>query len=219
MKPTSETSTTRMQRIMLWLVALLMLVGTIGSFVVIVIANDNDQKEQARYTQLLAEYQAKQDAQTEALSTTYKDTLAGYQSRVSAFSADGISEVRTEDLLVGDGEELSENSSFSAYYIGWNPSGVIFDQSISDDGTLSSPLSVSPGAVIDGWTEGVVGMKVGGVRELTIPSDKAYGETGQGDDIPPNTPLKFVVMVIPEPETLTPSDELIRLYQRYGASS
>ena len=219
MKPTSETSTTRMQRIMLWLVALLMLVGTIGSFVVIVIANDNDQKEQARYTQLLAEYQAKQDAQTEALSTTYKDTLAGYQSRVSAFSADGISEVRTEDLLVGDGEELNENSSFSAYYIGWNPSGVIFDQSISDDGTLSSPLSVSPGAVIDGWTEGVVGMKVGGVRELTIPSDKAYGETGQGDDIPPNTPLKFVVMVIPEPETLTPSDELIRLYQRYGASS
>jgi hypothetical protein len=46
------------------------------------------------------------------------------------------------------------------------------------------------------------GMKIGGVRELTIPSDKAYGETGSGDNIPPNTPIRFIVMAIPLPATI-----------------
>ena len=63
-------------------------------------------------------------------------------------------------------------------------------------------------------------MKVGGVRELTIPSDLAYGETGSGDSIPANTPLKFVIMTIPTPTAIEqpmPSEELTTLYSRlYG---
>lgn len=61
------------------------------------------------------------------------------------------------------------------YYIGWNPDGKIFDQSI-DGETLKSPLSldgVGASDVIVGWKKGLLGMKVGGVRELTIPS--GYG--------------------------------------------
>ena len=57
--------------------------------------------------------------------------------------------------------------------------------------------------MIGGWKKGIVGMKIGGVRELTIPSAQAYGEEGSGDDIPANTPLKFVVLAVPsisEPE-------------------
>ncbi|MNR39997.1 FKBP-type peptidyl-prolyl cis-trans isomerase [compost metagenome] len=58
-------------------------------------------------------------------------------------------------------------------------------------------------------------MKVGGVRELTIPADKAYGATAKSEDIPANTPLKFIIMIIPTPETIaqpTPSEELMKLY-------
>lgn len=47
------------------------------------------------------------------------------------------------------------------------------------------------------------GMKIGGVREVTIPSDKAYGETGQGNIIPPNTPLRFVIMAIDMPAQIS----------------
>jgi FKBP-type peptidyl-prolyl cis-trans isomerase len=55
--------------------------------------------------------------------------------------------------------------------------------------------------VITGWSEGVQGMRIGGVRELTIPASKAYGETGSpSKSIAPNTPLKFIVMLIPNDE-------------------
>jgi hypothetical protein len=63
-------------------------------------------------------------------------------------------------------------------------------------------------------------MKVGGVRELTIPSDKAYGEAGSGDKIPANTPLKFIVMVIPTPEAIKEPavpQELLQYYQQNSA--
>ena len=58
--------------------------------------------------------------------------------------------------------------------------------------------------LIEGWSEGLKGMKVGGIRELTIPSDKAYGAQGSvgnedsSKNIGPNTPLKFIIMLIPE---------------------
>lgn len=71
--------------------------------------------------------------------------------------------------------------------------------------------------MIKGWSQGVIGMKIGGVRELTIPYDLAYGETGSGDKIPANTPLKFVIMLIEQPETIVqpePSDELVKYYQQ-----
>ena len=60
-------------------------------------------------------------------------------------------------------------------------------------------------------------MKVGGVRELTIPSDMAYGETGSGEDIPANTPLKFVVMAIPPVEEI-PLPQILKDYykRQYG---
>jgi FKBP-type peptidyl-prolyl cis-trans isomerase len=103
--------------------------------------------------------------------------------------------VATTDLKVDDGATLISTTAYSAYYIGWNPKGVVFDQSI-ENGALKAPIT--GGNLITGWNEGVVGMKIGGVREITIPSDKAYGATGSGDNIPPNTPIKFVVMVIPK---------------------
>ena len=62
--------------------------------------------------------------------------------------------------------------------------------------------------VIEGWREGIKGMKIGGVRIITIPSEKAYGETGSKDatgkeTIPANTPLKFLVMAVPTPAEIS----------------
>mgnify|MGYP003590341238 CR=1 FL=1 len=204
-------ATTKKQRIGIWIITAFMAVGTIGSFGMIVLSTINSQKDQARLNELAAQYQAAEDKQTKELSTKYFDTFNAFSSRVGEFDASAVTELKTEDLVAGTGDAITSNSSFSAYYIGWLPNGTTFDSSISD-GALKAPLSVAPGSVITGWTKGVDGMKVGGVRELTIPSDLAYGEAGQGS-IPANTPLKFVIMIIPTPDAVAMPDELVKYYQ------
>lgn len=213
-------SATKVQRIGIWIIAVFMAVGTIGSFIIIVLANQNQQADQARIAQLTAEYQketeahqAKVDAQAAELSKLYFDKLNQFSNRPAAFDKNSVSELKTEDLIVGDGEAITSSSSFTAYYIGWTPDGKVFDSSI--DGTsLKAPFNVTPGGVIEGWTKGVDGMKVGGVRELSIPSELAYGETGSGDSIPANSPIKFVVMIIPTPEAI-PQPEMPEQLTKY----
>lgn len=221
-------ATTKAQRIGIWIIAAFMAIGTVGSFAIIVLANNNNQKDQDRFNELYSvyqteqtAYQAKVDAQAKELSDKYFSTFSPYLSSVAAFDASSVAELEKEDLVEGTGDPVTSESAFTAYYIGWNPSGTMFDSSFNEakDG-LKAPIAASPGGVIKGWTQGVDGMKVGGIRELTIPSDLAYGETGSGADIPANTPLKFIVMIIPTPETITEptmSPELITLYTRlYG---
>jgi FKBP-type peptidyl-prolyl cis-trans isomerase len=216
-------ATPRSQRIGIWIIAIVMAVGTIGSFLAIVLSTQNQKSDEARLAELTTEYekdysayQAKVDAQATELSSKYFDEFNTYATRPGAFDKATVTELKSEDLKIGDGADITAESSFTAYYIGWNPDGKVFDGSI--DGTkLKAPITATPGGVIAGWTEGVAGMKVGGVRELSIPADKAYGETGSGEDIPPNTPIKFVIMIIPTPEALVapqPSAELLKLYEQ-----
>ncbi len=210
------------QRIGIWIIAGFMAIGTIGSFAIIVLANQNNMTDQARLEELTSQYQedyeayqAKVDAQAAELSAQYFDTFNQYASLPASFDAASVTELQKEDLVVGDGADLTSDSTFTAYYIGWTPDGNVFDSSIDGD-SLKAPITVTPGSVIEGWTLGVDGMKVGGVRVLTIPSDQAYGEAGSGDSIPANTPLKFVMMTIPTPEEIpapTMPQELINYYQ------
>ncbi len=199
-------ATSKAQRIGIWVIAVVMAVGTIGSFFVIILANDNakvDQdialQQQEKYNEMVKEYQSKVDAQAAKLSEQYYAEFAGYAGQVAAFNKADVKELSSEDLKIGDGEEIKDGTKYSAYYIGWNPDGKIFDQSIDGD-KLKAPILGE--GLIEGWTQGVVGMKIGGVRVLTIPSDLAYKEAGSGDMIPPNTPLKFVVFAIPTPEEI-----------------
>lgn len=221
-------ATKRRQRIGIWIIAVVMLVGTLTSFLVLILAPTNQASDQARLDQLTAEYQADAEAYQAAqaeqaarftddageLSDRYYDDFSEYESRAEAFSSDGVTELSRDDLQAGDGDTVTSSDAFAAYYIGWNPDGTIFDSSLNDD-SLKAPIVVQPGGVISGWTEGIDGMKVGGVRELTIPAEQAYGEAGSGEDIPPNTPLKFVIMIIEKLETISQpevSEELLRLY-------
>ena len=207
-------ATTKFQRWGILTILVVTVVGTIGSFAVMILASQNqtteNAKQQTAYTTYQANYkayQAKVDVQASELSTQYYATFSPYGSKVGTFDLNSVKDLVKTDLVVGDGEEITGTTQFAAYYIGWNPKGKIFDQSIdATTSKLKAPLAIATGldqaSLISGWIEGMKGMKIGGVRELTIPSDKAYGETGQGDDIPANTPLKFVVMAIPAPATI-----------------
>lgn len=203
-------ATKRSQRIGVWFIAIFMLVGSVGTFLIMILSVQNQKIDQVaqkklsdEYNKVIADYQAKIDKQSKDLSAKYYPELNQYSSRVSEFKTEGIKEVSRVDVKVGTGQELKKGTEYSAYYIGWNPKGVIFDQSI-DGKTLKAPIA--GGNLIQGWNEGVIGMKVGGVREITIPSEKAYGAKGSGDNIPPNTPLKFIIMVIPKVEEIPVPD-------------
>jgi len=215
-------ATARSQRIGIWIIAIVLFIGTLASFLALILAPQNAQSDEAQITALTTEYQnsfkdyqLKVDTQAAQLSASYFETFNQYASRVAVFNATNVTTLKTEDLKIGDGAQLTSESSFTAYYIGWNPDGVVFDGSI-DGATLKAPFTAQPGSVITGWTEGINGMNIGGVRELTIPSDKAYGERGSGDKIAANTPLKFVIMTIPTPETIAQPEVPAKLLEYYS---
>lgn len=105
-----------------------------------------------------------------------------------------MSELVKEDVVVGDGAEAKSGKMVSVHYTGTLTSGKKFDSSHDRGSPFDFPLGA--GRVIRGWDEGVVGMKVGGKRKLTIPSELAYGSDGFPGLIPPNSTLIFEVELI-----------------------
>jgi peptidylprolyl isomerase len=95
-----------------------------------------------------------------------------------------------KDLITGTGAAVDSGATVTVNYVGeLYKGGKIFDASWNRGMPATFPLS----GVIPGWTQGLPGMKVGGRRELIIPSSLAYGATGSGSTIPPNAPLVFVI--------------------------
>jgi FKBP-type peptidyl-prolyl cis-trans isomerase FkpA len=123
-------------------------------------------------------------------------------SRVGAKGAGAsVSELVKTDEQVGDGTEAVAGKQVTVHYSGWlydaakpDTKGKPFDSSR----TRNEPFSfrLGGGQVIQGWDEGVAGMKVGGRRRLTIPPEKGYGARGAGGVIPPNATLKFDVELL-----------------------
>ncbi len=96
------------------------------------------------------------------------------------------------DLIDGSGPEAEAGNTVSAHYVGVAFStGEEFDSSWGRGAPLDFKVGV--GQVIQGWDQGLLGMKVGGRRRLEIPSELAYGERGAGGAIGPNEALIFVV--------------------------
>jgi FKBP-type peptidyl-prolyl cis-trans isomerase FkpA len=106
-----------------------------------------------------------------------------------------VTELKIEDLKVGDGAEAKTGDTVSVHYTGWLTDGTKFDSS-RDSGTPFQ-FTLGQGRVIRGWDEGVAGMKVGGRRKLTIPPEMGYGAQGAGGGvIPPNATLVFDVELL-----------------------
>ena len=91
-------------------------------------------------------------------------------------------------------EEMKPRASetVSVHYRGWLDDGTEFDSSYARGEPISFPLD----GVIPGWTEGMQLIGVGGMVELWIPAELGYGARGQGDDIPPNATLHFLVELL-----------------------
>jgi FKBP-type peptidyl-prolyl cis-trans isomerase FkpA len=100
-----------------------------------------------------------------------------------------------EDVEEGAGEEAEPGRVVVVHYTGWLPDGTQFDTSRQPD---RGPFDFALGAghVIEGWDQGVQGMRVGGKRRLVIPPSMAYGTSGAGGVIPPNATLVFDVELL-----------------------
>jgi FKBP-type peptidyl-prolyl cis-trans isomerase FkpA len=98
------------------------------------------------------------------------------------------------DLTVGTGNTATGTSQIGVYYTGFFPNGQKFDERASPSAPLVETLGQTPAKFIKGWEEGIVGMKVGGTRQLIVPPELAYGASGYGV-IPPNQVLVFTVIL------------------------
>lgn len=224
------------QRTVIIIIAFLMIFSFVATYTAILLSNngsstsDSTDKDNPELTKLEEEYNAKSEeinTYAATLSDKYFEEMKGYKSRVKAYNAatansDGL---RTTDLKEGDGRELkADDTNYLAYYIGWCADESIFDSSFDDAESptaLKAPLSAAVG-LIEGWNQAVIGMKLGGVREATIPGELAYGETQEicGGK---NSPLKFVIMAFNDDKmkTLASEADKIRndLYTAYYGSS
>jgi peptidylprolyl isomerase len=149
-----------------------------------------------------AEQQAKTQTtatQAEAAPTATKITPTAGERDLSKkpsipkSSGPAPKELRVEDLVEGDGAAAKNGDKLSVQYV-----GVLYDNNKEFDSSWSrgeKPLEVTLGSgqVISGWEQGLLGMKVGGRRKLTIPPDQAYGAQGQPPSIPGNATLVFEI--------------------------
>jgi peptidylprolyl isomerase len=104
-----------------------------------------------------------------------------------------VTELQKKDIVVGKGPAAKAGDTIDVQYVGVAQStGKQFDASW-DRGSEPFTFPLGQGQVIPGWDQGLVGMKVGGRRELIIPPDQAYGAQGAPPDIGPNETLVFVV--------------------------
>lgn len=107
-------------------------------------------------------------------------------------TASGLMYIETK---VGKGAEAKMGSNVSVNYSGMLTNGTVFDSNVDPkfNHVGAFPVTIGKSSVIQGWTEGLQGIKVGGKRKLIIPSDLGYGPGGKGQDIPPNATLIFDV--------------------------
>lgn len=214
-----ELRTSPKQRIFIAAIAIIMVGSIVAGYAAIVLNSSNNSAttgQEELSSERMAEYQQAYDnAAKEFASVTQTDfdIFSPYKSEVKAYNEASANEngVQTTDLVVGDGRELTDgDTDYRAFYIGWCADETVFDTNMdspNDPTKFINALDPSSG-LIEGWEIGVQGMKLGGIREMTIPGELAYKDSRE---ICGGTykPLKFVVMAVANEDPLkTAADDL-----------
>ena len=125
----------------------------------------------------------------------YSNNNSAQQANNTANNAKKMEGLKVETLKEGTGDKAAATGSvISVHYVGTLTDGTKFDSSI--DRNKPFQFTLGAGQVIKGWDQGLMGMKVGEKRKLTIPSDKAYGDKGITGLIPPKSTLIFEVELL-----------------------
>jgi peptidylprolyl isomerase len=164
--------------------------GSSGSSSTITVGNENTAD------QTLAKSSAAATASTPTSTTAaVKTPTSGPLSKepsVTPPSGAAPAALVTKDIIIGTGPEAKSGQTVTVNYVGaLFHGGKVFDASWKRNEPFA--FALGGGQVIKGWDQGIVGMKVGGRRELVIPASLAYKNKGAGAAIPPNSPLVFVV--------------------------
>lgn len=145
--------------------------------------NNNQEDSQSSQAEALKKLQEQQEAQQ-----VPKEPLIGYEA--TAFDPASVTELKVETLKAGEGVAATKDSTVSANYFGWTSDGKIFDS--TQKGDSATPMVRPLGSLIEGWVEGLTGVKAGSTVKLSIPADKAYGSADDGSGRPFG-PLVFVI--------------------------
>lgn len=195
--------TSKKQRIIISVIAILMLGSFIASYAAIVAAGGGSSapltgedliaKYETEYNEKLAEFK-------NVTSNDFNEFIQ-FKNHITAFNetaanSNGLNYV---DLKIGDGRELTDgDDNYLAYYVGFCANESIFDSTLnsnSEPTSFKTALNVKGMSLIEGWQIGVIGMKLGGIREITIPGELAYKDTMEICD-GLNKPLKFIIMTV-----------------------
>lgn len=98
------------------------------------------------------------------------------------------------DINEGSGRKVKIGDTLKVHYTGWLDNGIKFDSSYNEGRPFD--LTLGKGEVIEGWEQGIPGMKVGGTRKLIIPPALAYGDEGYADIVPGNSTLTFEIKIV-----------------------
>jgi len=102
--------------------------------------------------------------------------------------------LRYRDLQVGEGAEAAKGKTVEVHYTGWLEDNTKFDASQDPSHPFTFRIGIDD--VIQGWHQGITGMKVGGRRRLVVPPELGYGKSGMGRIVPPNATLIFEVELV-----------------------
>lgn len=171
------------QRVAIWVITIVMAVGSLGAYFLVILQNNNAQKP------------------TTATQTPPKEQPG--QVDPTAFKVqDKVTELQKVDEKPGDGAEVKPGDKVKVHYKGTiAQTGVKFDSSYD----RGEPVVIDLAQVIPGWQQGIPGMKVGGKRRLVIPAALGYGDKAAGP-IPANSDLVFEVelLAVNPPEANAP---------------
>lgn len=220
----NELKTTTRQRVIIGVIAVLMLGSIIAGYAAIILnggKNNSTSSESQVDEAKVAEYEeAYSELQAEFAESTKNDydEFIVFKSEIKGYNEASANEdgVKTLDLKKGSGDKIDEETEYLAYYVGWCADETIFDSSFDDRDNPTAFVKILDASLgmVEGWNEGVKGMRLDGIREITVPGELAYGESMEicGGY---NKPLKFIVMAKAKEDPLkTLASDLDTAYMR-----